>query len=81
MTNSQERETVERFLETADEDSFDALFHLLSPQLVWFFRKRGHDRGLAEDLAQEVMLTVYRKAGQLRVQKLFRAWLFPGYSR
>ena len=30
----------------------------------------------AEDLAQEVMLTVYRKAGQVRDHRLFRAWLF-----
>jgi RNA polymerase sigma-70 factor, ECF subfamily len=76
MKNSQEREAVERFLEKADEDSFDALFRLFSPQIVSFFRKRGHDQGVAEDLAQEVMLTVFRKAGQLRDQKLFRAWLF-----
>jgi len=32
--------------------------------------------GLAEDLAQEVMLTVYRKAAQVRDRGLFRAWLF-----
>jgi len=30
----------------------------------------------AEDLAQEVMLTVHLKASQLRERKLFRAWLF-----
>jgi RNA polymerase sigma factor (sigma-70 family) len=32
--------------------------------------------GTAEDLAQEVMLTVYRKVRELRDHKLFRAWLF-----
>src|SRR5579864_6576234 len=72
----QECEMVERFLEQADDDSFDAMFRVFSPQLVAFFRRRGHERGIAEDLAQEVMLTVYRKAGQLRDHKLFRAWLF-----
>src|SRR5262249_15916727 len=51
-------------------------FHMFSPQLVAFFRRRGHGKTVAEDLAQEVMLTVYRKAGQLRDLKLFRAWLF-----
>jgi RNA polymerase sigma-70 factor, ECF subfamily len=76
VMNFQEREVVERFLEQEDEDSFDALFRIFSPQLVSFFRRRGHDQGGAEDLAQEVMLTVYRKAGQLRDHKLFRAWLF-----
>jgi RNA polymerase sigma-70 factor (ECF subfamily) len=76
VTNWNESEVAERFLEQRDEDSFKALFHLFSPQLVAFFRRRGHEKGIAEDLAQEVMLTVYRKAGQLRDHKLFRAWLF-----
>ena len=76
MTGFQKWEVAERFLNQAGDDSFDALFRTLSPQLVAFFRRRGHEKGAAEDLAQEVMLTVYRKAGQLRDHKLFRAWLF-----
>src|ERR1044071_1878110 len=76
MTNQREFEVVERFLQSADEDSFDRLFRVFSPQLVAFFRKRGHEIGIAEDLAQEVMLTAYRKAAQVRDHKLFRAWLF-----
>ena len=76
MKNLHESEIMERFLEQADEKSFDAVFRVFSPQLVAFFRGRGHEKGIAEDLAQEVMLTVYRKAGQLRDRKLFRAWLF-----
>lgn len=75
-TKSQERDVAERFLEQADENSFADLFRIFSPQLVAFFRRRGHETGIAEDLAQEVMLTVYLKAGQLRDHKLFRAWLF-----
>jgi RNA polymerase sigma-70 factor (ECF subfamily) len=42
---------------------------------VAFFRTRGCGL-VAEDLAQEVMLTVYRKAGQVRDRALFRAWVF-----
>ena len=76
MKALQEYEIVERFLEQADDDSFNAVFQVFSPQLVAFFRRRGIENGIAEDLAQEVMLTVYRKAGQLRDHKLFRAWLF-----
>src|SRR5215469_2217102 len=72
----QASEAAERFLDRGDEDSFDALFRIFSPQLMAFFRRRGHEKGIAEDLAQEVMLTVYRKAGQLRDHRLFRAWLF-----
>jgi len=76
MTKSQESEAAEQFLNRADEDSFNSLYRIFCPQLVAFFRRRGHENGVAEDLAQEVMLTVYRKAGQIRDHKLFRAWLF-----
>ena len=72
----QECEIVGRFLGNRDDDSFNAVFRVFSPQLVAFFRKRGFENGIAEDLAQEVMLTAYRKAGQLRDHKLFPAWLF-----
>jgi RNA polymerase sigma-70 factor (ECF subfamily) len=72
----QECDIAEGFLEQADDESFNAVFRMFSPQLVAFFRRRGHEKSVAEDLAQDVMLTVYRKAGQLRDHKLFRAWLF-----
>ena len=76
VTNSYEFAVAERFLEQGDEDSFADLFRIFSPRLVAFFSRRGHEAGVAEELAQEVMLTVYRKGGQLRDHKLFRAWLF-----
>jgi len=71
-----ECEIADRFLGRADNDSFSAVFGVFSPQLVAFFRRRGLETDVAEDLAQEVMLTVYRKAGQLRDHNLFRPWLF-----
>jgi len=76
MTNLRECEAAGQFLSRFDEDSYDDLFRIFSPQLLAFFRKRGHQTSVAEDLTQEVMLTVYRKARQVRDHKLFRAWLF-----
>ena len=76
LPKSREHEVTEQFLDRADEDAFSALFHVFSPQLVAYFRRRGHENGTAEDLAQEVMLTVYGRAKQLRDRSLFRAWLF-----
>jgi RNA polymerase sigma-70 factor (ECF subfamily) len=67
---------IERFLESPDEESFADLFQVLRPQLVAFFRSRGCEFASSEDLTQEVMLTVYRKAAQVRDRSLFRAWLF-----
>ena len=71
-----EERVTERFLDAPDELSFADLFRVFTPQLLAFFRTRGCGTGLAEDLAQEVMLTVHLKASQLRERKLFRAWLF-----
>jgi RNA polymerase sigma-70 factor (ECF subfamily) len=72
----QERTVTEQFLESPSEASFHSLFRIFTPQLTSFFRARGCELALGEDLAQEVMLTVYRKADQLRDRTLFRAWLF-----
>jgi RNA polymerase sigma-70 factor (ECF subfamily) len=67
---------AQQFLEFPSQDSFAALFKLFTPQLISFFRARGCEQPLSEDLAQEVMLIVYRKADQVRDRTLFRAWLF-----
>jgi RNA polymerase sigma-70 factor (ECF subfamily) len=67
---------IEKFLESPSEESFAEMFRLFMPQLVAFFRSRGCEAALSEDLTQEVMLTVYRKAAQIRDRSLFRAWLF-----
>jgi RNA polymerase sigma-70 factor (ECF subfamily) len=72
----QEGVVTDRFLADPCEDSFTALFDVFAPQLIGFFLARRRERGLAEDLTQEVMLAVYRKAGQVRDRTLFRVWLF-----
>jgi RNA polymerase sigma factor (sigma-70 family) len=71
-----EGEAIKKFLESPNEESFVDLFQIFTPQIVAFFRSRGCEIASSEDLAQEVMLTVYRKARQIRHRALFRAWLF-----
>jgi RNA polymerase sigma factor (sigma-70 family) len=71
-----EEGVTERFLDAPGELSFADLFRVFTPQLLAFFRSRGCGTSVAEDLAQDVMLTVHLKASQLREHKLFRAWLF-----
>jgi DNA-directed RNA polymerase specialized sigma24 family protein len=70
-----EAAAMETFLESPNEESFTELFLTLTPQLVSFFRSHGCAMDLREDLSQEVMPTVYRKAAQLRDRTRFRAWL------
>jgi RNA polymerase sigma-70 factor (ECF subfamily) len=72
---TREESITERFLDSPGEETFTDLFKVLTPHLVAFFRARRCDL-MAEDLAQEVMLTVYRFAAQLRERALFRAWVF-----
>jgi RNA polymerase sigma factor (sigma-70 family) len=71
-----EAAVIARFLDEPRDESFGCLYQLFTPRLVAFYRARNCDPGLSEDLAQLVMLTVYRKAGQIRDRALFRAWLF-----
>ena len=68
---------TDRFLEYANEDSFADLFNTFRPQLIAFFRARSCELALAEDLTQEVMLTVYRKAPRFAIAPCF----VPGCSR
>ena len=72
----QESKVTDQFLNDPNDRSFTALFNLFAPQLIAFFRGRSRESALAEDLTQEVMLTVYQKARQVRDRTLFRAWLF-----
>jgi RNA polymerase sigma-70 factor (ECF subfamily) len=71
-----ENAVTQTFLQSPNGDTFTTLFHTFFPQLVAFFRARRCEPSLAEDLAQEVMLTVYCKASQIRDRSLFRGWLF-----
>ena len=73
---SQLEAALEQFVAHPGEESFAALFRLLAPQLMVYFRARGCEAGVAEDLTQEVMLTLFRKLDGLRDRELFRPWLF-----
>lgn len=67
---------MDRFFCGQTDDSFAEVFVVFSPQLVAFYRARGCTLAVAEELSQEVMLTVFLKATQLRDRALFRGWLF-----
>jgi RNA polymerase sigma-70 factor (ECF subfamily) len=75
LRSLQETAVVQRFLLSPDEATFTDLFRIFSPKLVAFFMARG-SAPIAEDLTQEVMLTIHRKAGQVRDHRLFLAWVF-----
>lgn len=48
--------------QTRDRAAFEALFMHFGPRIKAYLMRLGANAGLAEDLAQEAMLTVWRKA-------------------
>jgi len=76
LLSSCERETINGFLVNPTEEAYQRLFRVISPQVLGYFRVRGCDQSLGEDLTQEVMATVYTESRHLRDHELFRAWLF-----
>ena len=60
-----------------DKQSFGALFDHFGPRVKSYLRRLGASDGLAEDLMQEVMLTVWRRADQFdRTKAAVSTWVF-----
>ena len=60
-----------------DRDAFAALFDHYAPRIKTFLIRRGAGQDLAEDLAQEAMLSVWRKAGSFDAERATAsAWIF-----
>lgn len=72
----EERPVIEQFLATRTEEAFCALFEVVAVRAQRYFRLRGLDAATAEELTQNVLLKVYRQAGELREPERFYGWLF-----
>lgn len=59
-----------------DHDAFEQLVTLYQDRMVGFFFHLLHDRTLAEDLAQEVFLRIYRSRERYEAKARFSTWLF-----
>ena len=60
----------------APDQNFRRLFRLYFPSSVKFFINRGSSRHDAEDLAQEVLLSVYKSVLKFRLDASFDTWIF-----
>lgn len=68
---------MERIAATQDKDAFAELFVYFAPRVKTYLMRLGADDGRAEELAQEVMVTVWRKAGYYdRRQASVSTWIF-----
>ncbi|MEO0466481.1 MAG: sigma-70 family RNA polymerase sigma factor [Pseudomonadota bacterium] len=66
-----------RIAETQCRTSFATLFEFFAPRIKAYMQQLGSDASQAEELAQEVMVTVWRKAGQYDATKAsVSTWIF-----
>nr|WP_246739668.1 sigma-70 family RNA polymerase sigma factor [Martelella sp. HB161492] len=62
---------------TRDVASFEELFRFFGPRIRSYMMRRASDASLAEELMQETMMTVWRKAGQYNPDRGTAAsWIF-----
>lgn len=77
LTNDQLCFLIEAIAARRDRQAFAQLFEHFAPRLKGFGLKRGVDAASAEELAQETMLTVWRKADSFdRTRATVATWIF-----
>lgn len=74
-TNDANDRDLEQRLRAGDEGAFDAIFHAHYAHLVRMAESVVRERSLAEELAQDVMLELWRRRASLRLEQSFRAYL------
>ncbi len=68
---------IERIAEVQDREAFAALFRHFAPRIKGYLVRQGADSHTADELAQEAMLTVWRKAAQFDAGKASAGtWIF-----
>ncbi len=68
---------VEAIASTRDKQAFAQLFQHFAPRIKGYLIRQGCDGGQAEELAQEALLVVWRKAETFdRRQSAVSTWLF-----
>ncbi|WP_264600401.1 sigma-70 family RNA polymerase sigma factor [Rhodobium gokarnense] len=68
---------IERVARDGDRDAFTELFDHFAPRIKAYLMRIGAEAGLAEEVTQEVMVTLWRKAAQFdRKKATLSTWLF-----
>ncbi|MDX2201975.1 MAG: sigma-70 family RNA polymerase sigma factor [Hyphomicrobiaceae bacterium] len=68
---------LKRIAEGADEAAFRELYQTYGPRVKAYMMRQGADPAAAEDLAQETLLTVWRRAGLYAAEKgSATTWIF-----
>lgn len=79
MADSQQEHFWVLRAQAGDREAFEFLLRSIRPSLRrYLYTLVGSD---ADDLAQDVMLTIYRKIAWLQASELFRPWMYRIASR
>ena len=70
-----DRDLVER-ARSGDEEAFASLVHQVSDTLFGIARRILRDPGLAEDVLQNALVTIWRKLPHLRDAERFEGWAY-----
>jgi len=63
--------------ETRNQRSYEQLFHLMAPKVKSFLMRQGRTADEAENIAQDAMLSVWRKANLFNPEKSSaRTWIY-----
>ena len=75
--NQDDRALMERVARHRDREAFQCLFLQFGPRIKALMIRSGSDSDMAEDLAQDVMLTLWRKADLYAPDRgTVSAWIF-----
>jgi RNA polymerase sigma-70 factor (ECF subfamily) len=76
-TGTRPEDLIARIAESADKEAFAALFDEFAPRVKYFLVRQGTSMELAEELAQEALLIVWRKADYFaRSRGTAASWIF-----
>ena len=71
------RDLIKRVAEERDDRAFGELFAAFAPKVKTYMMRLGADAATAEELMQETLLAVWRKAGQYSAEKGSAAtWIY-----
>jgi RNA polymerase sigma-19 factor, ECF subfamily len=74
-TNHANERNLQERIRAGDESAFDSVFRTHYAHLVRMAQSVVREPALAEDIAQEVMLELWRRRESLQVEQTFRAYL------
>jgi RNA polymerase sigma-70 factor, ECF subfamily len=74
-THDHNEQDLQARIRAGDERAFDTVFRAHYPRLVRFAESIVRERGPAEEIAQEVMLELWRRRETLEVEQSFGAYL------